>query len=161
MEETPTEQPGRIGTLPYFPMNAQESAKSRMAVATPRDTTIPEDHHNSIDHTPQAMDIRHSRIPRFPRPISSISPTPKAMKIRVLGVRSMELWWSSRIVVSVVWRLPFETLLSIHGEVWQGANTPGLLTAEKLHDAQWEGLAAHRVSLCTIQYLGNDTNLDA
>ncbi|KAG6186355.1 hypothetical protein E4U36_000704 [Claviceps purpurea] len=66
-------------------MNAQESAKSRMAVATPRDTTIPEDHHNSIDHTPQAMDIRHPRIPRFPRPISSISPTPKAMKIRGLG----------------------------------------------------------------------------
>ncbi|KAG6205188.1 hypothetical protein E4U50_004815 [Claviceps purpurea] len=85
MEETTTEQPGRIGTLPYFPMNAQESAKSRMVVATPRDTTIPEDHHNSIDHTPQVMDIRHPRIPRFPRTISSISPTPKAMKIRGLG----------------------------------------------------------------------------
>ncbi|KAG6134952.1 hypothetical protein E4U24_008097 [Claviceps purpurea] len=85
MEETPTEQPGRIGTLPYFPMNAQESAKSRMVVATPRDTTIPEDHHNSIDHTPQVMDIRHPRIPRFPRTISSISPTAKAMKIRGFG----------------------------------------------------------------------------
>ncbi|KAG6222496.1 hypothetical protein E4U34_001380 [Claviceps purpurea] len=134
MEETTTEQPGRIGTLPYFPMNAQESAKSRMAVAT-------------------------SRILRSPRTTTIPSTIPP--KSAFWGVRSMELWWSSRIVVSVVWRLPFETLLSIHGEVWRGANTPGLLTAGKLHDAQWEGLAAHRGSLCTIQYLGNDTNLDA
>ncbi|KAG6151895.1 hypothetical protein E4U51_000555 [Claviceps purpurea] len=44
-----------------------------------------------------------------------------------LGVGPMELWWSSGIVVSVVWRLPFETLLSIPGGVLQGANTPGLL----------------------------------
>ncbi|KAG6317977.1 hypothetical protein E4U44_008273 [Claviceps purpurea] len=125
MEETTTEQPGRIGTLSYFPMNAQESAKSRMAVATPRilrsprTTTIP----STIPPKPWIFATHGYRDSRDPS--------------------SMELWWSSRIVVSVVWRLPFETLLSIHGEVWQ------------------EGLAAHRVSLCTIQYLGNDTNLDA